>query len=37
MKRTMMKSMARMMLTFMGSYVGAKSAGWLFDTFIDRR
>lgn len=37
MKRSLMKSMARMMLTFAGSYIGAKSVGWVFDNVIDRR
>lgn len=31
MRSTMMKSMARMMVTFAASYVAAKTAGWVFD------
>jgi hypothetical protein len=36
MKRSLVKSVARMMLTFAGSYIGAKSVGWIFDNVIDR-
>lgn len=36
MKRGVMKSFARMMFTFGGSYFGAKAMGWVFDRVIDR-
>lgn len=36
MNRSITSTVGRMVCTFVGSYAGAKVAGWLFDTLTSR-